>query len=147
MNSDVLPGHLQPPDDFVPARSRGQFSTHNGPLFVGAAPDDLPSDLSVLDRNCNSMGFLHGGMASAFADRALAVAVWDASGRATVTLKLSQHFYTTERLHDWFEAHPQLLCMDEALAHVRADLKINGTRPAVRADATFRLLRRTRKKA
>lgn len=142
MNLDALPSHLQPPDDFVPAQSHGGFSHHNDPLFVSKAPDDLRSGLFVLEHHCNSMGFLHGGMASAFADRALAVTVWYASGRASVTLKLSLHFYTTVRLHDWLEAHPQILHMDTSLVQVSADLKINGARPAARADATFRLLRR-----
>lgn len=145
MNLGDLPNHLNPPADFKLGHSRGLFSNHNGPIFLGKAPDDLRSGMFVLDRHCNGMGFLHGGMASAFADRALAVAVWDVGGRASVTLKLTLHFYETVRLHDWLEAHPQVLSSADDLVQVSADLMIGGQKRAARADATFRLLRRTKK--
>ena len=91
------------------------------------------------------MGFLHGGMASAFSDRALAVAVYDATHRASVTLKLTMHFYETVRLHTWLEAHPRVLSYENDLVQVTADLRIEGEKLAARADATFRILRRPQK--
>ena len=88
------------------------------------------------------MGFLHGGMASAFADRSLAMAVWAETGRPSVTLKLTLHFLETVRLYNWLEARPNVLSYDHDLVHVSADLLINGEKLAARADATFRTLRR-----
>ena len=91
------------------------------------------------------MGFLHGGMASAFSDRSLAVAVYGVTRRASVTLKLTLHFYETVRLHNWLEAHPRVVSDENDLVQVTADLLIDGTKLAARADATFRTLRRPQK--
>lgn len=145
MREEDLPAHLVVPDGFVLSRSRGAFSNHNGPAYLAEAEGDLRSGLFVLDRHCNSMGFLHGGMASAFSDRALAIAVYDAARRASVTLKLTMHFFETVRLHNWLEAHPRVLSFENDLVQVTADLMIDGTKLAARADATFRTLRRPQK--
>ena len=142
MREEDLPTHLSVPDGFVLSSSRGKFTNHNGPIYMAAADDDLRSGMFVLDRHCNGMGFLHGGMASAFADRSLAVAVWAAARRLSVTLKLTLHFHETVRLHDWLEADPEVLSNVDGIVHVGADLRINGEKLAARADATFRLLRR-----
>jgi acyl-coenzyme A thioesterase PaaI-like protein len=145
MREEDLPAHLIVPDGFELAVSRGKFSNHNGPIYIATAPGDLRSGLYVLDRHCNSMGFLHGGMTSAFSDRALAVAVWHAAKRPSVTLKLTLHFYETIALHSWLEAHPRVLSYDNDLVQVSADLMIDGQNLAARADATFRTLRRPQK--
>lgn len=145
MRESDLPDHLRVPDGFVLSSSRGRFTNHNGPVYMASAKGDLRSGMFVLDRHCNGMGFLHGGMASAFADRSLAVAVWDATQKISVTLKLTMHFYETVRLHDWLEAHPVVLSAENGVVQVTADLLIDGGKLAARADATFRSLRRTAK--
>lgn len=147
MREADLPAHLIVPEGFVLAHSRGKFSNHNGPIYIAEEKGDLRSGMFVLDRHCNSMGFLHGGMASAFSDRALAVAVFSATERMSVTLKLSLHFYETVRLENWLEAHPKVLSYEHDLVQVSADLLIDGTKLAARADATFRTLRRPQKQA
>jgi acyl-coenzyme A thioesterase PaaI-like protein len=145
MRESDLPDHLRVPDGFVLSSSRGRFTNHNGPVYMASAKGDLRSGMFVLDRHCNGMGFLHGGMASAFADRSLAVAVWNATQKMSVTLKLTMHFYETVRLHDWLEAHPVVLSAENGVVQVTADLLIDGRKLAARADATFRSLRRTAK--
>ena len=145
MRESDLPDHLRVPDGFVLAQTKGAFTNHNGPVYQASADGDLRSGMFVLDRHCNSMGFLHGGMASAFADRSIAVAVWDATKRFSVTLKLTLHYYETVRLHDWLEAHPIVRSVESGIVQVQADLLIGGTKLAARADATFRSLRRTAK--
>ena len=145
MRADELPAHLTVPAEFALAHSRGRFTNHNGPVYAAQADGDLRSGLFVLDRHCNGMGFLHGGMASAFADRSLAVAVFDATQKMSVTLKLTLHFYETVRLHDWLEAHPKVLSTADGIVQVTADMRINGEKLAARADATFRTLRRPQK--
>ena len=145
MREEDLPAHLIVPDGFALSRSRGKFSNHNGPVYEANADGDVRSGLFVLDRHCNSMGFLHGGMASAFADRSLAMAVWAETQKMSVTLKLTLHFLETVRLHNWLEAHPTIQSHDHDLVQVSADFLINGERLAARADATFRTLRRPQK--
>jgi len=143
MHESDLPEHLKVPDGFVLSDSKGGFTNHNGPVYMSGASGDLRSGFYVLDRHCNGMGFLHGGMASAFADRAMAVAVWDATKRFSVTLKLTLHYYETVRLYDWLEAHPVVRSVSDGIVQVEADLRIQGEKLAARADATFRSLRRT----
>jgi len=140
-----FPSHLSVPDGFVPTNSRGHFTAHNGPIFMAETAGDLRSGFFVLDRHCNGLGFLHGGMMSAFADRSLAVAVWSASRRMSVTLKLTLHYYETVRLGDWVEAHPSVQSVGDGVVQVSADMKVNGAKVAARADATFKLLRRPQK--
>lgn len=145
MREEDLPAHLAVPDGFALSRSRGAFSNHNGPVYEASGDGDVRSGLFILDRHCNSMGFLHGGMASAFADRSLAMAVWAETRRMSVTLKLTLHFLETVRLHNWLEAHPRVLSCEHDLVQVSADLLIDGKKLAARADATFRTLRRKQK--
>ncbi len=145
MRESELPAHLTVPDGFALSSSRGKFTNHNGPVYEAQAASDLRSGLFVLDRHCNGLGFLHGGMASAFADRSLAVAVWSATQKMSVTLKLTLHYYETVRLHDWLEAHPIVHSQANGIIQVSADLLISGTKLAARADATFKTLRRPQK--
>lgn len=145
MREEDLPAHLAVPDGFALSRSRGAFSNHNGPVYEASGDGDVRSGLFILDRHCNSMGFLHGGMASSFADRSLAMAVWAETRRMSVTLKLTLHFLETVRLHNWLEAHPRVLSCEDDLVQVSADLLIDGEKLAARADATFRTLRRKQK--
>lgn len=145
MNEADLPAGLSVPDGFTLSNSRGKFTNHNGPIYMATGENDLRSGFFVLDRHCNGMGFLHGGMMSAFADRSLAMAVWAASHRMSVTLKLTLQYFETVRLHQWVEAHPRVDSINAEIVQVTADMMIAGGKCAARADATFRLLRRPQK--
>ncbi|MEQ8559491.1 MAG: PaaI family thioesterase [Henriciella sp.] len=134
-----------PPPGFEISRSRGPYTTRNGPVCRATAEGDLRSGIWVLERHCNSMGFMHGGMVSSFADGALAWAVWHATRKMSVTLKLTTSFFGTIRPGDWLEAHPEVISVDDGVVHVVADLLVDGATAAARADATFRVLRRTAK--
>jgi uncharacterized protein (TIGR00369 family) len=135
-------GHRAPPPGFAPTPSRGKFTLHNGPTYRAEAEGDLRTGLWVLDRHCNGMGFLHGGMASAFADSALAWAVWDTTGKSSVTLKLTLEFMGIVPEGVWLEAHPDVTAVNRDQVHVRADLKRDGKVLVARADAVFRTVRR-----
>lgn len=119
---------------------------HNGPVYRATRPGDIRSGLWVLDRHCNSMGFMHGGMVSSFADGALAWAVWDATRKMSVTLKLTISYFGTIRPGTWLEARPQVTSASEdGIVQVTADMLSGGDKLSARADATFRTLRRAAK--
>lgn len=88
------------------------------------------------------MGFLHGGMLSAFADSALAWAVWNATGRASVTIKLALEFMEIAREGEWIEAHPVVQAVNGEFVHVTARIVKAQGALAARADAVFRNVRR-----
>jgi len=131
-----------PPPGFATRPTRGKFSIHNGPSFLATGEGDLRSGIWVLDRHCNGMGFMHGGMICAFADSALAWAVWSATDRMSVTIKLTMEFMGIVPEGAWLEAHPQVKGVDGELVHVMADMKTEDGALVARADAVFRSLRR-----
>lgn len=143
MTAEETEEHRPPPPGFEVSRSRGPFTTRNGPVCRATAEDDLRSGIWVLPRHCNSMGFMHGGMVSSFADGALAWAVWHATRKMSVTLKLTTTFLGTIRPDDWLEARPEVISVDDGIVQVEADLVITPDTLAARASATFRTLRRT----
>lgn len=131
-----------PPPGFALRPTRGKFSLHNGPSYLASADGDLRSGMWVLDRHCNGMGFMHGGMICAFADSALAWAVWSVTGRSSVTIKLTMEFMDIVQEGTWLEAHPEVKGVDGDLVHVMASLIKPDGALAARSDAVFRSLRR-----
>jgi len=97
MNEDIPP----PPEGFVPS-ARGPYTTHNGPMFHKLRDDgSFEHAFYVLDRHCNSMGIVHGGMLATFLDGLLARAVHQSSGGMSVTLHLSIDFLSAARKGQW----------------------------------------------
>ncbi|MEZ5945722.1 MAG: PaaI family thioesterase [Hyphomonas sp.] len=134
--------HKAPPPGFALRPTRGKFSIHNGPSYLAEADGDIRSGMWVLDRHCNGHGFMHGGMICAFADSALAWAVWLATGRSSVTIKLTMEFMDIVQEGTWLEAHPEVKGIDGELVHVMCTLVKPGGALVARADAVFRCLRR-----
>lgn len=131
-----------PPDGFAPSPSRGKFTIHNGPTYRATGEGDLRTGMWVLDRHCNGMGFLHGGMISAFSDSALAWAVFSETKRWSVTIKLTLEFMDIVKEGQWLESHPEVTAVNGDLVHVRADLVTDSGKMAARAAAIFRSLRK-----
>lgn len=131
-----------PREGFALTPSRGKFTIHNGPSYRATAAGDMRTGLWVLDRHCNGMGFLHGGMMSAFADSALAWAVWSATGKMSVTIRLTLEFMEIAREGEWIEAHPEVSSIDGDFIHVSANIVKEDGGLAARASAVFRTVRR-----
>lgn len=140
--ADSHTAELQPRDGFALTPSRGKFTIHNGPSYRATASGDTRTGLWVLDRHCNGMGFLHGGMMSAFADSALAWAVWSATGKMSVTIRLTLEFMEIAREGEWIEAHPVVSSVDGDFVHVSANVVKEDGSLVARASAVFRTVRR-----
>ena len=140
--ADAASEHRAPRPGFAASPSRGKFTIHNGPSYRATAEGDIRTGLWVLDRHCNGMGFMHGGMVCAFADSALAWAVWSATGKMSVTIKLTLEFMEIAREGEWIEAHPSVLFIDGEFVHVTAIILKEDGAMAARADAVFRTVRR-----
>ena len=131
-----------PPDGFVEAEGRGPFTRHNGPIYRRRQSDQIQVGMYILERHCNGLGFLHGGMAASFADGALAWAVWEASNLSSVTMRLSIDYLQPVRQGDWLMAEPKCLQIDGDVVHVEATLTRNERSPVCHAAGVFHLLRR-----
>lgn len=136
---------FSPPAGFLADDGRGPFTRHNGPVYRKDDGSVVEVGLHVLDRHCNGMGFLHGGMISAFADGALAWAVWREARRSSVTVQLSLDFLDIVRLGDWLVARPVHVATTEDVVHVEADLIRNDDILAAHAVGVFQLLRQKAK--
>ena len=130
------------PEGFAEDNGRGPFTRHNGPIYRRFIDDQHEVGLRVLERHCNGMGFLHGGMASAFADGALAWAVWHRTRQASVTMRLTLDYLQTVRLGDWLVARPQVIGVDDQIVHVEAELFRNDKQLSAKATAVFHLIRK-----
>lgn len=140
--TDLSADFRAPREGFEPTPSRGKFTLHNGPSYRASAKGDIRTGLLVLDRHCNGMGFLHGGMLSAFSDSALAWGVWAATGKMSVTIKLTLEFMEIVREGEWIEAHPEVTGVEGDFVYVRARIVKEDGGLAGRADAVFRTVRR-----
>ena len=81
-----------PPPGFVESKTRGAFTTHNGPLYHKIDGDAFWHGFHALPRHCNGVGIVHGGWLSSFADGVLATAVWRSTETRSVTLRLNVDF-------------------------------------------------------
>lgn len=121
---------------------RGPFTLHNGPVYRRRIEGRLQMGLRVLDRHCNGMGFLHGGMAAAFADSALASVAWETTNSASVTMRLSIDYLQPVRLGDWLMAEAAVTGVDGEIVHVDGQLTRNERQIVCHAVGVFHLVRR-----
>ena len=124
------------------AEHRGPFTRHNGPVYRRRLDTSYQSGFRVLERHCNGMGFLHGGMAAAFADSALAWAAWSVTESASVTMRLSMDYLQPVRLGDWLIADAKVVGVDGDIVHVEAELSRNERQMVCHAVGVFHLVRR-----
>ena len=108
-----------PPEGFVLADRRGAFNKHNGPYF--RRPDGHHA-FFALERHCNAIGLIHGGMLAGFLDGVLANAAARALGATALTMHLSIDFLGAGRAGQWVfgEADVIRATRDVAFAQGRA---------------------------
>ena len=139
MADDRIPG---PPEGFVPSEGRGLFSTHNGPYFHRPSDEALVEQaFYALDRHCNGVGIVHGGMLSAFMDGVLAGAVWRGCQARAVTIHLSVDFLHMARAGEWVIGEARMTRATKDVAFSEGVLRARGV-DVVRASGVFKLMDR-----
>jgi len=136
-SGDVYPS--DPPAGFVRSEMRGPFSSHNGPYFHKHEEDRFFHGLRVQKRHCNSHGILHGGMMSAFADGLLGTAVWRATRRRAVTVRLTTDFLAMARPGEWLEGTANVVRATKSVAFVEGTVYV-GSRTVLTASGVFKLM-------
>ncbi|HUZ13567.1 MAG TPA: PaaI family thioesterase [Caulobacteraceae bacterium] len=127
-----------PPHGFVAATARGRFSTHIGPYFHH--PDGAQA-FFAMQRHCNSVGLIHGGMLSAFLDGVLASAAAHGTGMTPVTMHLSIDFLDMGRAGEWVIGEASLTRASAGVAFAEGRAHVDG-RGLARATGLFKLMRR-----
>ena len=131
-----------PPEGYAPVIGRGAFTTHNGPYFNGPSDQDRSRQaFFVLNRHCNSVGILHGGMITAFLDGLLASAAARASGMTPITMHLSVDFLDMGRRGDWVMGEAWATKVARDVAFVEGVARVRE-KDVARVSSVFRLMRR-----
>jgi uncharacterized protein (TIGR00369 family) len=140
----VSAGEAEPPPPGFEPTARAPFMSHVGPILqaVEAPPGTIRLGLRVAPHHLNTMGYLHGGMAAALADSAMARALNAETGRKSVTLKMTLEYLEAVAGGAWVQADARVTARDDDLAFTLCELSAGG-KPHVRASAMFRLLRRS----
>lgn len=136
--SDQVPS---PPPGFIASRTRGPYTTHNGPFFHKVDEAGFEHAFFALPRHCNGMGIVHGGMLTSFLDGLLATAVHRATGTASVTIHLSVDFLSMARAGEWVQGTGLVTRKTKDLAFCEASVRV-GSRDVVRGSGVFKLMRK-----
>lgn len=127
------------PPGFSPARNRGPFTTHNGPLFSFEDETGWKRGFRVLQRHCNSFGLVHGGWLMAFADGLLAEACFRASGTPILTIRMTSDFLNPARMGEWIEGTAKTTRVTRSMAFAECEIR-SGTKLIFTASGVFKLM-------
>ncbi|MDF2366337.1 PaaI family thioesterase [Sneathiella sp.] len=133
------PAMKPPPEGFVQSRTRGPFSTHNGPFYHKVEGEQFWHGLYITERHCNSRGRLHGGMMTTFADGLMATAVARANKVAAVTINLNCDICAAADIGDWLEGTARQTGLNDGFAFVEGEAWV-GEKIIFSASGVFRLL-------
>jgi acyl-coenzyme A thioesterase PaaI-like protein len=132
-----------PPPGFVHSKTRGPYTTHNGPYFHKVEEDGrFWHGLRVQLRHCNVHGSLHGGMMSAFADGLLATAISRGTGRRGVTVRMVCDLIGAVDAGAWLDGTAWLSGEEGEMAYGEAEAFADG-KLVFTASSVFRTFKRS----
>jgi acyl-coenzyme A thioesterase PaaI-like protein len=115
-----------PPPGFEQSRTRGPYSTRNGPYFDKVEGARFWHGLRVQHRHCNAHGSLHGGMMSSFADGLLATSVSRGTSMRGVTVRMVCDLIGGVDAGAWLEGSAWVTGRDENTAFAEAEAFADG---------------------
>jgi uncharacterized protein (TIGR00369 family) len=130
-----------PPSGFEPS-TRGPYTTHNGPFFHKINADgSFEHAFYAVQRHCNGMGIVHGGMLSTFLDGLLARAVYMAAETSSVTMHLSIDFLSMARAGEWVFGDARVTRRTKDVAFAEGRIRV-GDKDVLRGSGVFKLMHR-----
>lgn len=109
-------------------------------LWTRRDDDGWHYGLQLHEGHCNAQGFVHGGVLMTFADHALSLLVWEASGRANCsTVQLDSHFLAAVRAPAFVELDAEILRQGRSMIFARGNLRI-GDSAVMTANGVWRVL-------
>jgi uncharacterized protein (TIGR00369 family) len=110
-----------------------------GPIWVRQDGERTRYGFVAEERHLNSGGVVHGGMLMTFADQALGMTSWAASGdRPQATVQLDTHFVSGAKLGEFVEAECRILRSTRSLIFLAAELVV-GERLVATASGVWKL--------
>lgn len=99
-----------------------------GALWTHRDEDGWHYGVQLDESHLNAQGAIHGGSLMTFADHALSLYVWEATGRAQcATIHLDSHFLATVPPPVFVEIDAQILRQGKKLVFARATLRAGET--------------------
>lgn len=137
-----------PPEGFVQSKTRGPFSTHNGPYFHRVDEDSevVQHAFFALQRHANGVGIVHGGMLTSFMDGLLGSAVFRTTRKTGVTIHLSVDFLHMARVGEWVVGEARVNRATRDIVFVEGVGRVAG-RDVIRATGVFKLMHKGVSKA
>ena len=91
--------------------------------------------------HCNAARIIHGGMMVTFIDALMGLTVANSAQATALTVRLTTDFLSIARPGDWITGKGRVTKLTRSLAFVEAEAHV-GTRPLLRAQGIFKLMRR-----
>lgn len=131
---------------FDPARAGWEmlravgFSELTGPLWKREDGGPLRFGFVVVQKHLNYAGNLHGGMLMSFADLAMGMTAWRATGsKPHATIELNIQFVGTVRPGEFVEAQCEVVRAARSLVFMQAKIFV-GTRIVATANGIWKIL-------
>jgi len=129
------------PEGFVLSKTRGPFTSYNGPYWHKTDEDAFFHGFRARRRHCNSHGIVHGGMIMAFMDGLLGTAVWRETKARAVTMRMTSDFLSMARPGEWIEGTAWVTRATRSVAFVEGKVYV-GARDVLTASGVFKLMRK-----
>jgi len=90
------------PEGYEPITSHSQFGASSGPIFEKFSEDgSWVRGFRVLEKHCNPLNILHGGMTATFADIIVGTATFRAGASRCVTVSLNTNYVGAAKIGEW----------------------------------------------
>jgi uncharacterized protein (TIGR00369 family) len=129
--SDVFHQPADVPAGFAPMPMGGPFVAANGPMYVYDQGGAIKLGMRIDQRQCNSIGIVHGGWMATFADMMMPVVFMRhpevaVRNRALPTVSLQIDFIGATPMGAWLEGDAQVLKVTRSLVFAQGVARADG---------------------
>jgi uncharacterized protein (TIGR00369 family) len=133
------------PADFQPHFRASPVTAPWEPLYSRAREAAIDIGFEVREAHCNARGFLHGGVLAALCDNAMGLSMYRVLNDeqiGIVTTNLAIDYIASAQIDQFVQIEPRVIRAGGSTGVCDALVTVDGS-PIARANASFRLMRRT----
>ena len=128
------------PEGFEPITSHSQFGARSGPVFEKFEDDgSWIRGFRVLEKHCNPLNILHGGMTATFADILVGTATFRTGVGGCVTVSLNTNYVGAAKLGEWVTGYAVVVRKTKSLVFLSFDI-VSGERAVASGTAIFKII-------
>jgi len=111
------------PSGYEPITSHSAFGARSGPIFEKFSEDgSWVRGFRVLEKHCNPMNILHGGMTATFADIIVGTATFRSGAGGCVTVSLNTNYVGAAKLGEWIMGHASVVRKTKSMVFLNFDI-------------------------